>query len=59
MAANLYGGKMGMDEYFPFGVSQWSSTIQKIKPDFQVHCLVGGEQGHFHNHGSDQTPHQH
>ncbi|MEO5863194.1 MAG: ABC transporter substrate-binding protein [Burkholderiales bacterium] len=51
VAANLYGGKMEMDEYFPFGVSQWSSTIQKIqsiKPDFQVHCLVGGEQVQFY-----------
>ena len=50
-AANLYGGKVEMDEYFPFGVSQWSSTIQKIqkiKPDFQVHCLVGGEQVQFY-----------
>lgn len=51
VAANLYGGKMEMEEYFPFGVSQWSSTIQKIqkvKPDFQVHCLVGGEQVQFY-----------
>jgi urea ABC transporter substrate-binding protein len=51
VAANLYGGKVEMDEYFPFGVSQWSSTIQKIqkiKPDFQVHCLVGGEQVQFY-----------
>lgn len=51
VAVNLYGGKMEMEEYFPFGVSQWSSTIgkiQKIKPDFQVHCLVGGEQVQFY-----------
>ncbi|MEP7084667.1 MAG: ABC transporter substrate-binding protein, partial [Betaproteobacteria bacterium] len=51
VAANLYGGKIEMDEYFPFGVSQWSSTIQKIqkiKPNFQVHCLVGGEQVQFY-----------
>ncbi len=51
VAANLYGGKMEMDEYFPFGVSQWQSTIdkiQKIKPDFQVHCLVGAEQVQFY-----------
>ncbi|MFT4099462.1 MAG: ABC transporter substrate-binding protein [Burkholderiaceae bacterium] len=51
VAAGLYGGQLEMDEYFPFGVSQWSSTIQKIqkiKPDFQVHCLVGGEQVQFY-----------
>lgn len=51
VAAGLYGGKLEMDEYFPFGVSQWSSTIQriqKIKPDFQVHCLVGAEQVQFY-----------
>lgn len=50
-AAGLYGGKLEMDEYFPFGVSQWQSTIdqiQKIKPDFQVHCLVGAEQVQFY-----------
>jgi ABC-type branched-subunit amino acid transport system substrate-binding protein len=46
VAAGLYGGKIEMEEYFPFGVSQWQSTIDKIKrvkPDFQVHCLVGAE----------------
>ncbi|TAK78689.1 MAG: urea ABC transporter substrate-binding protein [Aquabacterium sp.] len=51
VAANLYGGKIEMEEYFPFGVSQWSSTISKIqqvKPDFQVHCLVGGEHAQFY-----------
>jgi len=50
-AAGLYGGKLEMDEYFPFGVSQWQATIdkiQKIKPDFQVHCLVGAEQVQFY-----------
>ena len=51
VAAGLYGGKIEMEEYFPFGVSQWSSTISKIQqiaPDFQVHCLVGGEQVQFY-----------
>jgi branched-chain amino acid transport system substrate-binding protein len=51
VAAGLYGGKIEMDEYFPFGVSQWQSTIDKIKgikPDFQVHCLVGAEQVQFY-----------
>ena len=50
-AANLYGGEMEMEEYFPFGVSQWQSTIdriQGIKPDFQVHCLVGGDHAQFY-----------
>lgn len=51
VAANLYGGKIEMEEYFPFGVSQWQSTIDKIKrvkPDFQVHCLVGAEHAQFY-----------
>lgn len=51
VAAGLYGGKIEMEEYFPFGVSQWQSTIDKIKgikPDFQVHCLVGAEQVQFY-----------
>jgi urea ABC transporter substrate-binding protein len=51
VAAGLNGGTVEMDEYFPFGVSQWQATIdkiQKIKPDFQVHCLVGGEQVQFY-----------
>jgi urea ABC transporter substrate-binding protein len=51
VAAGLNGGTIEMEEYFPFGVSQWQATIdkiQKIKPDFQVHCLVGGEQVQFY-----------
>jgi branched-chain amino acid transport system substrate-binding protein len=51
VAAGLNGAKMEMDEYFPFGVSQWQATIdkiQKIKPDFQVHCLVGADQVQFY-----------
>ncbi|MBR71718.1 MAG: urea ABC transporter substrate-binding protein [Rhodospirillaceae bacterium] len=50
-AANLYGGEIEYEEYFPFGVSQWQATISKIQsigPDFQVHCLVGGEQVQFY-----------
>jgi ABC-type branched-subunit amino acid transport system substrate-binding protein len=50
-AANLHGGKIEMEEYFPFGVSQWQATIDKIKgvkPDFQVHCLVGAEHAQFY-----------
>jgi urea ABC transporter substrate-binding protein len=50
-AANLYGGTIEYEEYFPFGVSQWQATISKIQgiaPDFQVHCLVGGEQVQFY-----------
>lgn len=50
-AAGLYGGKIEMEEYFPFGVSQWQATIDKIqtiKPDFQVHCLVGAEHVQFY-----------
>ena len=50
-AAGLFGGTVEYEEYFPFGVSQWQSTIskiQKIGPDFQVHCLVGAEQVQFY-----------
>lgn len=51
VAAAQNGGKLTMEEYFPFGVSQWQSTIDKIKtakPDFQVHCLVGADQVQFY-----------
>jgi urea ABC transporter substrate-binding protein len=51
VAAGLAGGKIEMEEYFPFGVSQWQATIDKIKavnPDFQVHCLVGADQVQFY-----------
>ena len=51
VAAGLAGGKIEMEEYFPFGVSQWQATIDKIqaiKPDFQVHCLVGADQAQFY-----------
>ncbi len=50
-AANLYGGTIEYEEYFPFGVSQWQATIdriQKVAPDFQVHCLVGAEHVQFY-----------
>jgi branched-chain amino acid transport system substrate-binding protein len=50
-AAGLYGGTVEFEEYFPFGVSQWQATIskiQKVGPDFQVHCLVGAEQVQFY-----------
>jgi branched-chain amino acid transport system substrate-binding protein len=51
VAAESHGGEIAMEEYFPFGVSQWQSTIgeiQGLKPDFQVHCLVGAEQVQFY-----------
>ena len=51
VAAGLSGGTIEMEEYFPFGVSQWQTTIdkiEKIKPDFQVHCLVGADQVQFY-----------
>jgi urea transport system substrate-binding protein len=51
VAAGLNGGTIELEEYFPFGVSQWQATIdkiQKIKPDFQVHCLVGADQVQFY-----------
>lgn len=51
VAAGLAGGEIEMEEYFPFGVSQWQATIDKIqaiKPDFQVHCLVGADHAQFY-----------
>ena len=51
VAAGLYDGDIKMEEYYPFGVSQWQATIDKIqaiKPDFQVHCLVGADQVQFY-----------
>lgn len=50
-AAGLYGGDLQMEEYFPFDVNQWQKTIgdiQAVRPDFQVHCLVGGDQVQFY-----------
>lgn len=50
-AAGLYGGDLVMEEYFPFDVTQWQKTIgdiQSIGPNFQVHCLVGGDQVQFY-----------
>ena len=50
-AAGLYGGDLEMEEYFPFDVNQWQKTIgdiQAVGPDFQVHCLVGGDQVQFY-----------
>lgn len=50
-AAGLYGGDLQMEEYFPFDVNQWQKTIgdvQAVGPDFQVHCLVGGDQVQFY-----------
>ena len=50
-AAGLYEGDLVMEEYFPFDVNQWQQTIgeiQNIAPDFQVHCLVGGDQVQFY-----------
>ncbi|MBJ90269.1 MAG: hypothetical protein CMO98_10455 [Woeseia sp.] len=50
-AANLYGGEVLEEEYFPFGVAQWQATIDKIRragPDFQAHCLVGAAQVEFY-----------
>jgi branched-chain amino acid transport system substrate-binding protein len=51
VAAGLKGGNVVMEEYFPFEQSNWTSTINKIQgldPDFQVHCLVGGNQTQFY-----------
>lgn len=51
VAANLNGAEIVYEEYFPFGVSQWQATIDKIqkaKPDIQVHCLVGAEHVQFY-----------
>jgi branched-chain amino acid transport system substrate-binding protein len=50
-AAGLYGGELVMEEYYPFEVNQWQQTIgeiQSIDPDFQAHCLVGGDHVQFY-----------
>jgi len=50
--AGLNGGNVVMEEYFPFSQSDWTSTINKIQgkePDFQVHCLVGGNHTQFYS----------
>ncbi|WP_347312039.1 ABC transporter substrate-binding protein [Defluviimonas sp. SAOS-178_SWC] len=50
-AAGLYGGDLVLEEYFPFDVNQWQQTIgdiQGVDPDFQVHCLVGGDHVQFY-----------
>lgn len=50
-AAGLYGGELVSEEYYPFEVNQWQQTIgeiQSIDPDFQAHCLVGGDHVQFY-----------
>lgn len=51
VAAGMNGGKIVMEEYFPFSQNSWTSTInqiQRVAPDFQVHCLVGSDQEQFY-----------
>lgn len=51
VAAGLYGGEIVGEEFIPLGNSEFSASIQnvqKAKPDFMVHYLVGANQGQFY-----------
>ena len=51
VAAGIYGGEIIGEEFHPLGNSEFASTIakiQKAKPDFMVHYLVGANQSQFY-----------
>ena len=51
VAAGIYGGEIIGEEFHPLGNSEFASTIaniQKEKPDFMVHYLVGANQSQFY-----------
>ncbi len=51
VAAGIYGGEILGEEFHPLGNSEFASTIsniQKAKPDFMVHYLVGANQSQFY-----------
>ncbi len=51
VAAGIYGGNIVGEEFIPLGNSEYSTSIQnvqKAKPDFMVHFLVGANQGQFY-----------
>ncbi len=51
VAAGLYGGEIVGEEFIPLGNSEFAASIanvQKAKPDFMVHFLVGANQSQFY-----------
>ena len=51
VAAGIYVGEILGEEFHPLGNSEFASTIsniQKAKPDFMVHYLVGANQSQFY-----------
>ena len=51
VAAGLYGGEIVGEEFIPLGNSEFAASIanvQKAKPDFMVHYLVGANQSQFY-----------
>lgn len=51
VAAGLYGGEIVGEEFIPLGNSEYAASIanvQKAKPDFMVHFLVGANQSQFY-----------
>ena len=51
VAAGLYGGEIVGEEFIPLGNSEYAASIanvQKAKPDFMVHYLVGANQSQFY-----------
>jgi branched-chain amino acid transport system substrate-binding protein len=51
VAAGLFKGEIVGEEFIPLGNSEFASTIanvQKAKPDFMVHYLVGANQSQFY-----------
>lgn len=51
VAAGLYGGEIVGEEFIPLGNSEYAtsiSNVQKAKPDFMVHFLVGANQSQFY-----------
>ena len=51
VAAGIYGGEIVGEEFIPLGNSEYAASIanvQKAKPDFMVHYLVGANQSQFY-----------
>ena len=51
VAAGLFGGEIVGEEFIPLGNSEYAASIanvQKAKPDFMVHYLVGANQSQFY-----------
>ena len=51
VAAGLHGGEIVGEEFIPLGNSEFAASIaniQKAKPDFMVHYLVGANQSQFY-----------